>query len=120
VYSQQVFMDIELLLFFHSRQNCYRFTIENDSAIYQNKFSERRLRRTHGLLGRNGSMVGCEILTFTKESILLTLVTRLVVLEALADMAICLSLLVWHIELLVFKMRGGRSELHFGGLAALR
>jgi len=65
-------------------------------------------------------MVGCEILTFTKESILLTLVTRLVVLEALADMAICLSLLSWHIELLVFKMRRGRSELHFGGLAALR
>ena len=65
-------------------------------------------------------MFGRGILAFAKESIVLTLVSSLVVLEALADMAICLSLLAWHIELLVFKMRRGRSELHFGGLAALR
>jgi hypothetical protein len=64
-------------------------------------------------------MVGREILAFTKESILLTHVSRLVVLEALADMAICLSLLAWQIELLVFRMRGGRSKPQFGHAGSL-
>jgi hypothetical protein len=73
-----------------------------------------QLGRTQGLLGRNGSMIGSEILALTKESILLALVSRLVVLEALADMAICPSLLAWHVDLLVFRMRGGRFEPHLG------
>ena len=55
-------------------------------------------------------MVGREILTSTKESILLTLVTRLVVLEALADMAICLSLLAWHVQLLVIENAGRKVQ----------
>jgi hypothetical protein len=65
-----------------------------------------QLGRTQGLLGRNGSMIGSEILALTKESILLALVSRLVVLEALADMAVCLSLLTRHGDLLVTENAG--------------
>jgi hypothetical protein len=51
-------------------------------------------------------MLGREILAFAEETIVLTLVSRLVVLEALADMAVCLSLLAWHVELLVIDNAG--------------
>jgi hypothetical protein len=55
-------------------------------------------------------MFGRGILAFAKESIVLTLVSSLVVLEALADMAICLSLLAWHVQLLVIENAGRKVQ----------
>jgi hypothetical protein len=65
-------------------------------------------------------MVGREILAFTKESILLTHVSRLVVLEALEDTAICLLFWPGMLNYWYSKYEEVGPSLTLGWLAALR